>query len=144
MLNKIIISGRIIKAPEMRQAGETPVCNFTIACERDFPNKQSGERESDFVDVTAWNHTADFISKYFNKGSLIMVVGRLQRRSYTDKDDKKRYVFEVVAESVYFCGDKNSQKEDSDKSQRSESANATSSRKGNYVEANDPDGDLPF
>ena len=144
MLNKIIISGRIIKTPEMRQAGETPVCNFTIACERDFPNKQSGERESDFVDVTAWNHTADFISKYFNKGSPIMVVGRLQRRSYTDKEGNKRYVAEVVAENVYFCGDKNTRKEDGDKSQQPASASTSSARKGSYVEADDPDGDLPF
>ena len=110
MLNQINIMGRLTKDPELRRTGSgTAVTSFTIACDRDFSNKESGEKETDFIDCVAWRSTAEFLEKYFSKGRMIVVAGRLQKRSYTDKDGNKRYATEVVADSVYF-GD--SKKED--------------------------------
>ena len=97
MLNNITIAGRFVRDPELRMTqNETPVCSFSIACERD------GGKETDFIDCTAWRHTADFISKYFTKGMLAVIVGRLQIRKYTDKDGNKRTAPEVVVDRVYF------------------------------------------
>lgn len=110
MLNRINIMGRLTKDPELRRTGSgTAVASFTIACDRDFSNKESGEKETDFIDCVAWRSTAEFLEKYFSKGRMIVVSGRLQKRNYTDKDGNKRYATEVVADSVYF-GD--SKKED--------------------------------
>lgn len=110
MLNQINIMGRLTKDPELRRTGSgTAVASFTIACDRDFSNKESGEKETDFIDCVAWRSTAEFVDKYFSKGRMIVVSGRLQKRNYTDKDGNKRYATEVVADSVYF-GD--SKKED--------------------------------
>ncbi|MBO7253129.1 MAG: single-stranded DNA-binding protein [Oscillospiraceae bacterium] len=110
MLNQINIMGRLTKDPELRRTGSgTAVASFTIACDRDFSNKESGEKETDFIDCVAWRSTAEFLEKYFSKGRMIVVSGRLQKRNYTDKDGNKRYATEVVADSVYF-GD--SKKED--------------------------------
>lgn len=110
MLNHITIMGRLTKDPELRRTNSgTAVASFTIACDRDFGNKDSGEKETDFIDCVAWRQTAEFLEKYFSKGRMIVVSGRLQKRSYTDKDGNKRYATEVVAESCYF-GD--SKKED--------------------------------
>lgn len=110
MLNQINIMGRLTKDPELRRTGSgTAVASFTIACDRDFRNKESGEKETDFIDCVAWGSTAEFLEKYFSKGRMIVVSGRLQKRNYTDKDGNKRYATEVVADSVYF-GD--SKKED--------------------------------
>lgn len=97
MLNNITVMGRFTKDPELRQTqNETPVCSFSIACERD------GGKETDFIDCTAWRHTADFISKYFMKGMMAVIVGRLQIRKYTDKDGNKRTAPEIVVDRVYF------------------------------------------
>lgn len=110
MLNHTTIMGRLTKDPELRRTNSgTAVASFTIACDRDFGNKDSGEKETDFIDCVAWRQTAEFLEKYFSKGRMIVVSGRLQKRSYTDKDGNKRYATEVVAESCYF-GD--SKKED--------------------------------
>ena len=103
MLNHITIMGRLTKDPELRRTNSgTAVASFTIACDRDFGNKDSGEKETDFIDCVAWRQTAEFLEKYFSKGRMIVVSGRLQKRSYTDKDGNKRYATEVVAESCYF------------------------------------------
>ena len=102
MLNKIIVMGRLTKDPELRrtQSG-TAVTSFSVAVDRDFKS-QSGERETDFIDVVAWRQTAEFVSKYFTKGRMAVVEGRLQVRDWTDKDGNKRRTAEVVAESIYF------------------------------------------
>lgn len=102
MLNKIILMGRLTRDPELRrtQSG-TPVVSFSLAVDRDFKD-QSGERETDFIDVVAWRSTAEFVSKYFSKGRMAVVEGRLQIRDWTDKDGAKRRSTEVLAESVYF------------------------------------------
>lgn len=103
MLNKIFIMGRLTRDPELRrtQTG-TPVASFTLAVDRDFKDKQTGERSTDFVDVVAWRQTGEFVSRYFAKGRMAVVEGRLQIREYTDKEGNKRRTAEVVADQVYF------------------------------------------
>ncbi len=102
MLNKIIIMGRLTRDPELRrtQSG-TAVTSFSLAVDRDFKS-QSGEKETDFIDVVAWRGTAEFVSKYFAKGRMAVVEGRLQIRDWTDRDGGKRRSAEVVADNVYF------------------------------------------
>ena len=102
MLNKIFIMGRLTRDPELRrtQSG-TAVTSFSLAVDRDFKS-QSGEKETDFIDVVAWRSTAEFVSKYFTKGRMAVVEGRLQIRDWTDRDGGKRRSAEVVADNVYF------------------------------------------
>lgn len=103
MLNHIDIMGRLVRDPELRrtQSG-TPVASFTIACDRDFSGKDGGEKECDFVDCVAWRNTAEFVSKYFSKGRMAVVSGRLQLRKWTDNQGNKRTNAEIVADDVYF------------------------------------------
>lgn len=102
MLNKIVIMGRLTRDPELRrtQSG-TAVTSFSIACDRDFKS-QNGEKETDFIDVVAWRNTAEFVSRYFSKGRMAVVEGRLQIRDWTDREGGKRRSAEVVADNVYF------------------------------------------
>ena len=102
MLNKIILMGRLTRDPELRrtQSG-TAVTSFSLAVDRDFKS-QNGEKETDFIDVVAWRNTAEFVSKYFAKGRMAIVEGRLQLRDYTDRDGNKRRAAEVIADNVYF------------------------------------------
>ena len=102
MLNKVIIMGRLVKDPELRrtQSG-TAVTSFRIAVDRDFKS-QDGSKQADFFDVVAWRNTAEFVSKYFTKGRMAVVEGRLQIRDWTDRDGGKRRSAEVVADNVYF------------------------------------------
>ena len=102
MLNRIIIMGRLTRDPELRRTGSgTPVTSFSLAVDRDFKS-QSGEKETDFIDVVAWRSTAEFVSKYFTQGRMAVVEGRLQIRDWTDRDGGKRRSAEVVADNVYF------------------------------------------
>lgn len=103
MLNHIVIMGRLARDPEMRrtQAG-TSVAAFRLAVDRDFKDKASGERITDWIDVTAWAGTADFVGRYFTKGRMAVVSGRLQTQEWTDRDGNKRRSVGVVADSVYF------------------------------------------
>ena len=103
MLNHIVIMGRLTRDPELRRTGSgTAVASFSVAVERDFGKNENGEKETDFIDCIAWRQTGEFVSKYFTKGSMIVVSGRLQVRSWTDKDGNKRRTAEVVADNVYF------------------------------------------
>lgn len=103
MLNVITIAGRMTRDPELRRTNTgTAVASFTLAVDRDFADKQSGEKETDYIEVVAWRNTAEFVSKYFAKGRMAVVSGRLQIRSWTDKDNNKRKTAEVVADNVYF------------------------------------------
>jgi single-strand DNA-binding protein len=103
MLNHIVIMGRLTRDPELRRTGSgLAVASFSVACERDYPNKETGEKEVDFIDCVAWRQTGEFVSKWFTKGSMIVVAGRLQIRNWTDKDGNKRKTAEVVADNVYF------------------------------------------
>ena len=102
MLNKIILMGRLTRDPELRRTRSgTAVTSFSLAVDRDFKS-QSGEKETDFIDVVAWRSTAEFVSKYFTKGRMAVVEGRLQIRDWTDKDGGKRRSAEIVADNVYF------------------------------------------
>ena len=103
MLNMIVIMGRLTRDPELRRTGSgLAVASFSVAVERDFPNQQTGEREVDFIDCVAWRQTGEFVSKWFTKGSMIVVAGRLQMRRWVDKDGKNRTTAEIVADNVYF------------------------------------------
>ena len=109
MLNHIVIMGRLTRDPELRRTGSgIAVTSFSVAVERDFGNRDGGERETDFIDCVAWRQTGEFVSKYFTKGSMIVVSGRLQIRGWTDKDGNKRRSAEVVADNVYFGESKRS------------------------------------
>lgn len=103
MLNRIVLMGRLTRDPELRhtQAG-TPVASFSLAVERDFKDKATGEKTTDFIDIVAWRQTAEFVSRFFTKGRMAVVEGRLQLRDWTDRDGNKRRTAEVLAEHVYF------------------------------------------
>ena len=103
MLNHITIMGRLTRDPELRRTGSgIAVASFTVAVDRDFSGRDGGEKETDFIDCVAWRQTGEFVSKYFTKGSMIVVSGRLQIRNWTDKEGNKRRTAEVVADNVYF------------------------------------------
>ena len=103
MLNHITIMGRLTRDPELRRTGSgIAVASFSVAVDRDFSGRDGGEKETDFIDCVAWRQTGEFVSKYFTKGSMIVVSGRLQIRNWTDKEGNKRRTAEVVADNVYF------------------------------------------
>ena len=134
--------GRLTRDPELRRTGSgTAVTSFSLACDRDFKS-QSGEKETDFIEVVAWKNTAEFVSKYFSKGRMAVVEGRLQIRDWTDKAGNKRTTAEVVADNVYFADSKRSESDDNQK----ENFNALSGRlSDDFVAApNDDTSELPF
>ena len=142
MLNKVVLMGRLTKDPELRRTGSgTAVTSFSLACDRDFKS-QSGEKETDFIEVVAWKNTAEFVGKYFSKGRMAVVEGRLQIRDWTDKAGSKRTTAEVVADNVYFADSKRSESNDNQK----ENFNALSGRvSDDFVAAlNDDTSELPF
>ena len=143
MLNHIVLMGRMVRDPELRrtQSG-VAVTSFTLACERDYAN--NGERETDFIPCVIWRAGAEFVQKYFRKGSMTVVSGRLQVRQYTDKDGFKRSITEIVADNVYFGESKRDRDE-------ADYAKAEKAGKGEYQPAGAPvsvdtddDGELPF
>ena len=137
MLNHIDIMGRLTRDPELRQAGDTPVCTFRIACDRDYKNK-GGEKEADFVDVVAWRKLGENVAQYFAKGRMAVVSGRLQIRSWTDQDGNKRYNTEIVAEHVYFGDSKPKAPEDD------QEEGAAQLPEGFIPDFVDDEGELPF
>ena len=103
MLNKIFLQGRLVADPELRHTQQgTPVASFRLAVDRDFKSQSTGERGADFINIVAWRSTAEFVSRYFNKGRMALVEGRLQMREYTDRDGNRRVAAEVVANNIYF------------------------------------------
>ena len=103
MLNHIVVMGRLTRDPELRYTqSQLPVASFAVAVDRDFSGKDGGEKQTDFIDCVAWRHTAEFVSKYFAKGSMAVVSGRLQIRDWTDREGNKRRSAEIVADNVYF------------------------------------------
>ena len=141
MLNKIFIMGRLTRDPELRrtQSG-TPVTSFSLAVDRDFKS-QSGEKETDFIDVVAWRSTAEFVAKYFTKGRMAVVEGRLQMRDWTDKDGNKRRSAEVIVNSIYF-GDSKKDGDSSTGNYRAAGAPVDVSA-SDFTDVED-DGELPF
>ena len=153
MLNKIILMGRLTRDPELRhtQTG-TAVASFSLAVDRDFKDRSTGEKSTDFIDIVAWRQTAEFVSKYFTKGRMAVVEGRLQMRDWTDKDGNKRRSAEVVADNLYFG--------DSRRDNGGEGGSYTGGNSGysapaggyaapvggasGFAEIDEEDGDLPF
>ena len=148
MLNKIILMGRLTRDPELRRTGTgTAVTSFSLAVDRDFKS-QSGEKETDFIDIVAWRSTAEFVSKYFTKGRMAVVEGRLQIRDWTDKDGGKRRSAEVVADNVYFGDSKRDGGDSSGYIAAPAYKNAAPSNfnagGSDFAEIGEDDGELPF
>ena len=108
MLNHVVIMGRMVRDPELRQIDNgTSVTSFSVAVDRNYVDKTTNERQADFLNVVAWRQTADFVCKYFHQGDMIALEGSLQSRKYTDKDGNNRIAIEIVASNISFCGGKN-------------------------------------
>jgi len=138
MLNKIILMGRLTRDPELRRTGSgTAVASFTLAVDRDFKS-QSGEKDTDFIDIVAWRATAEFVNKYFTKGRMAVVEGRLQLRDWTDKQGNKRRSAEVIADNVYFGDSKK------DVPNSGTSAPVPVDAHSDFAEVSTEDGELPF
>ena len=147
MLNRIILMGRLTRDPELRrtQSG-TPVTSFSLAVDRDFKS-QSGEKETDFIDIVAWRNTAEFVCNYFTKGRMAVVEGRLQIRDWTDRDGGKRRSAEVVADNVYFGDSKRDGESGGSFSRPAAPAPVDygiPAGADQFAELADDDGDLPF
>ena len=143
MLNRIILMGRFVRDPELRnsQSG-TPVTSFTLAVDRDFKSRDSGEKATDFIDFVAWRGTAEMICRYFSKGRLAVVEGRLQIREWKDRDGNNRRTAEVVTENIYFADTK---KTDGAKSgATAPDYGEPPPEGGGFREIDDEDGELPF
>ena len=166
MLNQIVLMGRLTRDPELRYTqSQTPVASFRIAVDRDFGGRDGAERQTDFIDIVAWRSTAEFVSKFFTKGSMVIVTGRLQMRDWTDRDGNKRTSAEVVADRVMFGESKRSREENGGGYQQAPRGNDSYQGRGNdgyqsrgnsyqsfdsapsasaFSELNDTDGELPF
>ncbi len=143
-LNKVILMGRLTADPELKQTqGGASVVSFSIAVDRRF--NKDGEKKADFINVVAWRTTAEFIAKYFNKGSMIALVGELQTRSWEDNNGQKRYATEVIASEVSFCGSKNNTEGNSHATEEHAPAPSFSAQTPapNFEEVSGDD-DLPF
>ena len=150
MLNKIIVMGRLTRDPELRrtQSGLS-VAGFSLAVDRDFKDKQTGEKATDFIDIVAWRQTAEFVNKYFTKGSMAVVSGRLQIRDWTDRDGGKRRSAEVVVDNMYFGESKRREGGDMRGEPRHSSsydapAPSMSMGASAFSDLGDDDGELPF
>ncbi len=148
MLNRIILMGRLTRDPELRhtQTG-TPVASFSLAVDRDFKSRDGGERATDFIDIVAWRGTAEFVSKYFTKGRMAVVEGRLQIRDWTDRDGGKRRSAEVIADNIYFGDSKRDGDGGGSYGRPAGQAPADygiPSGGDQFAELADDDGDLPF
>ena len=148
MLNRIVLMGRLTRDPELRhtQSG-TAVASFSLAVDRDFKSRDSGEKTTDFIDIVAWRNTAEFVSKYFTKGRMAVVEGRLQIRDWTDRDGGKRRSAEVVADNVYFGDSKRDGESGGCFSRPAAPAPVDygiPAGADQFAELADDDGDLPF
>ena len=145
MLNHIVIMGRLTRDPELRRTGSgIAVASFTVAVDRDFGGRDGGERETDFIDCVAWRQTGEFVSKYFTKGSMAVVSGRLQIRSWTDKEGNKRRTAEVVADIVYFGESKRTGDAGAYAAPAAGSYTAPAAPASDFAMLDDDDAQLPF
>lgn len=136
MINKVFLQGRLVADPELRHTQQgTPVASYRLAVDRDYKSKDSNAQNTDFVNIVSWRNTAEFVSRYFTKGRMMLVEGRLQMRSYTDKDGNRRVAAEVVTDNVHFADSRKDGSNNEDGSLQ-ESAG--------FEELADDDGDLPF
>ena len=143
MMNRVMLQGRLVIDPELRQtASGVPVASFRIAVDRDFKNKETGEKETDFINVVAWRSTAEFIARSFTKGRMILVEGRLQIRKYTDKDGNNRTTAEVVAAAVHFGDAKRDG--DGEYAPAAPAPNYGTPSGDQFAELSEDDGEIPF
>lgn len=147
MLNKIVLMGRLTRDPELRRTQQgTAVASFSLAVDRDYKAK-GAEKETDFIDIVAWRNTAEFVSKYFSKGRMAVVEGRLQVRSYTDKEGNNRRAAEVVADNIYFGDSKkdgNSGNGNYGAADYGGGYEGGSYESGDFHEVSEEEGELPF
>ncbi|MCL2249436.1 MAG: single-stranded DNA-binding protein [Oscillospiraceae bacterium] len=147
-MNQIVIMGRLTRDPELRQTPSgVSVASFSLAVDRGYAPKDGGERQTDFIDVVAWRNTAEFVSRYFTKGQMAAVTGRLQIRDWTDKENNKRRSAEVVAENVYFTESKKSREAavgTVDPKEDFGGGYNTPVESSDFTELDMDDGDLPF
>lgn len=149
-LNKVILFGRLTKDPDFRQTQSgTAVCRFTVACDRAFANKETGKREADFIECQAWKQTAEFVSRYFQKGSAITVDGSLRNNNYTDNNGVKHYGYVVMADNVGFGGSKSDNQQTGQQTPQFGSVPAPQDNGLNLGDIGDfdeilSDGDTPF
>ena len=148
MLNHIDVMGRLVRDPELRYTqSNTPVTSFTIAVDRDFGKTESGDRQTDFIDCVAWRSTAEYINKYFTKGRMVVVSGRLQLREWVDKNENKRRSAEVVVENIYFGDsrrDGESHPASSSNTDKFDFGPGRSADTPSHFEELEDDGELPF
>mgnify|MGYP004644925589 FL=1 len=144
MLNHIVIMGRLTRDPDLRYTqSQLPVVSFTLAVDRDFSGKDGGEKQTDFIDCVAWRSTAEFVNKYFTKGSMAAVSGRLQLRDWTDREGGKRRSAEVIVDNIYFGGSKKDNSA-APQSVAQQSYSAPAYEQSRFVEMDDGDEELPF
>ena len=145
MLNHITIMGRLTRDPELRRTGSgIAVTSFTVAVDRDFGGRDGGEKETDFIDCVAWRNTAEFVEKYFKKGRMAVVSGRLEIRTWTDKDGNKRRNAEINVENIYFGDSKNDSGSNSSGSYNAPSAGHIAPPASDFAMMDDDDAQLPF
>ena len=143
MLNRVILMGRLTKDPELKQTpNNVSVATFSLAVDRDYQSDKDN-KQTDFINIVAWRHTAEFVGKYFTKGQLVAVEGSIQTRSYQDKDGNNRTVFEVVADQVYFA-EKKQNGENKSQSESSAKDSFQVGDLGDFEEFDSDDGELPF
>ena len=147
-MNQVVIMGRLTRDPELRHTPNgVAVASFTLAVDRGFAPKDGGERQTDFIDVVAWRNTAEFVSKYFVKGQMAAVTGRLQIRDWTDKDGNKRRSAEIVAENIYFTESKKSREANFGPVEVKDDFSggySTPVESSDFAELDMDDGELPF
>lgn len=140
MLNHIVLMGRLTRDPELRRTGSgIAVASFTLAVDQDYTSSQDGKRGVDFIDVVAWRHHGEFVSKYFTKGQMAVVSGRLSIRNWTDSEGSKRRNAEVVADNVYFAGSK-----PGGNNSNQQAAQYEAPVQQDFTMLEDDDSDLPF
>lgn len=145
MLNHITIMGRLVADPELRYTpANIPAASFRLAVDRDFKDRETGERKADFINVVAWRSTAEFVARSFSKGRMAVVDGRLQIRNYTDKDGNRRIIAEVVADNVYFADSKREAGSGGGYDGNAKENCFPPVQEADFVEIMDEDGELPF
>ena len=151
MLNHITIMGRLTRDPELRYTqSQTPVASFTLAVDRDYGSRDGGEKQTDFIDCVAWRSTAEFVNKYFQKGSMAVVSGRLQIRDWTDREGGKRRSAEVVVDNIYFGESRRRDSSEGSYDSRSSYSSYEAPRSASpapsspFSDLDDGDGELPF
>lgn len=145
MLNKVFLQGRLVADPELRRTQQgTPVASYRLAVDRGYKSKDPKAQNADFINIVSWRNTAEFVCKYFTKGRMMLVEGRLQMRDYTDKDGNRRVAAEIVTDNVYFCDSRKEENGTSSGGGYGPPSGFGAPENGGFAELSDNDGELPF